>query len=471
MIITAVLVAVGILTSNILLFSRFVDTNLNEELRKTLAMMHNEIEMTESKSYIASLYFAIDPAVVRAMENGNREALLSRITALKEDTGVELCAVTDISGKVLARTHNPQMYGDDISDMHSILSALLGSPFSTIEYSMYEEMIACSAAPVYDEEGHLLGAVAVGFRLYSNEFVDRQKSVANCEISVFRGDLCVGTTLRNSDGTRAIHDTAPENISRTVLAGKTYSTRTGIFSRNMLTIYMPVKTSDGGVVGMLSAGYLSTEKTRAVLAFITAGFIITMSFLGISVLIIVFLVGYVSSPITKMLDNVNYDALTGIFSRRYFDENLIRLMKILSRSSSTLSLMMIDIDFFKNYNDTYGHNEGDKCLKAVAKALTDGITRSDDFVARYGGEEFVVVLPNTEEIGARLIANKLLENVRNRNIPHTNSAAADHVTVSIGVTTGNVGSMQIGEEYVKRADEMLYKSKNNGRNRYNFESL
>jgi diguanylate cyclase (GGDEF)-like protein len=133
--------------------------------------------------------------------------------------------------------------------------------------------------------------------------------------------------------------------------------------------------------------------------------------------------------------------------------------------------MMIDIDFFKNYNDTYGHNEGDKCLRAVAKALTDGITRSDDFVARYGGEEFVVVLPNTEEGGARLIANKLLENVRDCKIPHTHSVTADHVTVSIGVTTGNVGHTQVGEEYVKRADEMLYKSKNSGRNRYNFETL
>jgi diguanylate cyclase (GGDEF)-like protein len=332
-------------------------------------------------------------------------------------------------------------------------------------------MATSSAAPVYNEQGRLLGAIVAGFRLYTDEFVDRQKSVANCEISVFRGDLCVATTLLNIDGTRAIRETVPENISQTVLAGENYSSRTRILSRDMLIIYTPLKTSDGGVVGMLSAGYLFTEKASAVRSFITAGFIITLSFLGISVLIILFLVGYVSSPIAKMLDNVNYDALTGIFSRRYFDENLLRLMKILSRSNGILSLIMIDIDFFKNYNDTYGHNEGDKCLRAVAKALTDGITRSDDFVARYGGEEFVVVLPNTEESGARLIANKLLENVRNCNIPHPSSVTADHVTVSIGVTTGNVGRMQIGEEFVKRADEMLYKSKNNGRNRYNFESM
>ena len=163
---------------------------------------------------------------------------------------------------------------------------------------------------------------------------------------------------------------------------------------------------------------------------------------------------------------IYYDALTGIYNRRFFDENLIRLSKTLSRSRGSLGLMMIDIDFFKRYNDTYGHSEGDNCLKIVAETLSESITRKDDFIARYGGEEFAVVLPNTDEVGAIVIAEKMIENIQKQGIPHETSDAASYVTVSIGVATGRVEHTQNGRDFLKRADEMLYKSKQSGRNRY-----
>ena len=165
---------------------------------------------------------------------------------------------------------------------------------------------------------------------------------------------------------------------------------------------------------------------------------------------------------------IYYDALTGIYNRRFLDENLNHAIKNLSRSGSVLSLLMIDIDYFKNYNDTYGHNEGDNCLKTVAEILTNSVTRSEDFVVRYGGEEFAVVLPNTNAKGARVLADKLLNNIRDSNIPHANSAIADRVTVSIGVTTGIPFHGQDGEDFIKHADEMLYASKKAGRNRFTF---
>ena len=222
---------------------------------------------------------------------------------------------------------------------------------------------------------------------------------------------------------------------------------------------------------ILLAGYFFAKGTESVRSFASAGILATTVILGISIFFILLVTKYISLPIVKIIDTYKYDALTGIYNRRYFDEKLPRLMKTLSRSNSLLSMMMVDIDFFKNYNDTYGHSEGDRCLKAVAKALTEGITRTDDFVARYGGEEFVIVLPNTDENGACFVAKKLLENVINLNIPHENSAAASCVTVSIGVTTGRVDHAQTGEEYINRADAMLYESKSEGRNRYDFASL
>jgi len=169
----------------------------------------------------------------------------------------------------------------------------------------------------------------------------------------------------------------------------------------------------------------------------------------------------------ELVDKAHHDALTGIYNRRYLEENMKRLISSLSRSGGMLSLMMIDVDCFKKYNDTYGHKMGDECLKTIAGALFDNIARGSDFVARYGGEEFTVVLPTTEELGARLLAEKLLECIRNLKIPHETSDVADCVTISIGVITGHVDYLQKTDDYVVRADAMLYESKRGGRNRYN----
>jgi len=173
----------------------------------------------------------------------------------------------------------------------------------------------------------------------------------------------------------------------------------------------------------------------------------------------------------EFLNMTIIDQLTGIYNRRFFDGNMINIIRSLSRNDNKLSLLMIDIDFFKKYNDTYGHDMGDKCLKDISNILSKTITREDDFVARYGGEEFVVVLPNTDENGAKLIAEKLLKNVRDAKIPHKENTPAPIVTVSIGGTTGSVIHSQTESDYVKCADIALYKSKQNGRNRYTFEEF
>jgi len=170
----------------------------------------------------------------------------------------------------------------------------------------------------------------------------------------------------------------------------------------------------------------------------------------------------------EFLDMTIIDQLTEIYNRRYLDGHLRKIINSLARNSGKLSLLMIDIDYFKKYNDTYGHDAGDKCIKEVVSAITDCITREEDFTARYGGEEFVIVLPNTDQNGAQLIAEKILEKVRNCNIPHEKNEVAKYVTVSIGGTTGIVNHLQLGSDYIKCADKALYESKQNGRNRYTF---
>jgi len=167
-------------------------------------------------------------------------------------------------------------------------------------------------------------------------------------------------------------------------------------------------------------------------------------------------------------DKVYLDSLTGIYNRRYLEDSLNRITHSLKRSGDVLSVMMIDIDYFKKYNDTYGHSEGDTCLKEIAETISSTLLRPDDFAARYGGEEFTVILPYTDETGARFIAEKILKNVRDRNIPHEKSDAADHITVSIGITATNTVISKNGDDYLKKADIALYQSKQDGRNRYTY---
>jgi len=169
-----------------------------------------------------------------------------------------------------------------------------------------------------------------------------------------------------------------------------------------------------------------------------------------------------------LADKVYIDPLTGIYNRRYLDDNLKRVTNALTRSGGNLSVMMLDIDYFKKYNDTYGHSEGDTCLREVAQAISKTLFRPDDFVVRYGGEEFCVILPFTDDGGARYMADNILNSVRGLNITHEQNEAASHVTISIGLTTVSGEHPMDGEDFIKRADQALYLSKQNGRNRYTY---
>ncbi|MBF0259336.1 MAG: diguanylate cyclase [Desulfamplus sp.] len=158
------------------------------------------------------------------------------------------------------------------------------------------------------------------------------------------------------------------------------------------------------------------------------------------------------------------DGLTGISNRRRFDEYLEQEWRRGSRSCNQISLVLMDIDLFKSFNDNYGHIEGDRCLKMVATALSESLQRPADIVARYGGEEFVAVLPDTDSEGALLITKRFMESVRNLGIKHEYSSVAEYVTISCGVVTVIPCKGQTKDAHIKMADELLYEAKQAGRN-------
>ena len=159
------------------------------------------------------------------------------------------------------------------------------------------------------------------------------------------------------------------------------------------------------------------------------------------------------------------DALTEIPNRRFFDERLDQEWKRATRERYSISLLMIDIDHFKSYNDSYGHLQGDECLKTVARNLSQNLWRSSDIITRYGGEEFAVILPGTPSYSALNVAKRLWESISALEIEHSSSLSVGYLTVSIGLATLSPNEKTKPHQLIELADKNLYKSKTDGRNR------
>jgi diguanylate cyclase (GGDEF)-like protein len=160
------------------------------------------------------------------------------------------------------------------------------------------------------------------------------------------------------------------------------------------------------------------------------------------------------------------DKLTGLFNRGHFDETLHNEINRATRHRMPLSLLFLDVDYFKRFNDYYGHLDGDSCLREIASSLMAAFRRSGEVVARYGGEEFAIILPHHDVENATRKAEEVLQRVRELKIPHDKSTVSRHVTVSIGAVTWQPASNRPIEsaELVKSADILLYAAKAGGRN-------
>jgi len=159
------------------------------------------------------------------------------------------------------------------------------------------------------------------------------------------------------------------------------------------------------------------------------------------------------------------DTLTGLANRRRFNEAMEEEIRRARRNNEFFSLLMCDVDFFKRYNDHYGHQGGDDCLRAVGEVMRAVFQRGGELPVRYGGEEFAVILPGVNESQASQVAEKLLKALADRALPHALSDAAPHVSLSIGQATAKVDHDKDGDWFVARADEALYRAKAAGRNR------
>jgi diguanylate cyclase (GGDEF)-like protein/PAS domain S-box-containing protein len=171
------------------------------------------------------------------------------------------------------------------------------------------------------------------------------------------------------------------------------------------------------------------------------------------------------AALRRELEELSFkDGLTGVANRRRFDVVMETEWNSACRNKQPVSVLMLDIDCFKQYNDHYGHLEGDQCLKRVAKLLTLAASRPRDFVARFGGEEFIIVMPDTNETEAYKIASRCRELITNEHIPHKGSDVSKYLTASIGISTTTPNCGDEAMPFIEQTDRRLYQAKQRGRN-------
>ncbi|MBW4663660.1 MAG: diguanylate cyclase [Chroococcus sp. CMT-3BRIN-NPC107] len=168
---------------------------------------------------------------------------------------------------------------------------------------------------------------------------------------------------------------------------------------------------------------------------------------------------------------VHLDGLTGVANRRHFDQHLSDEWRRLAREQAPISLILCDIDYFKKYNDCYGHQAGDACLQQIAQAIVRVVKRPADLVARYGGEEFAIILPNTDTEGAVQVAQLIGAEIELLNIPHAESDVSKVVTASLGISSQVPRPEMLAESLIFTADRSLYAAKNQGRNTYRLHNV
>ena len=193
--------------------------------------------------------------------------------------------------------------------------------------------------------------------------------------------------------------------------------------------------------------------------------VITLSLVTVVGGLVIFILGRQLSESFNLLEKqAQFDELTQIHNRRHFDQALEKEFRLSFVHQKPLSIIICDADFFKSYNDLYGHSAGDECLKQVAEALKETLKRPTDTLARIGGEEFGILLPNTPPAGAKLVAEALRASVEKLQIPHASNPLTGQVTISLGLWTYS-GETIDALDLLKKADQALYQAKKTGRNR------
>ena len=300
--IAVVLVSVAAILSAVsVIFSNYVDNTMEIATKRFSDAAIGEFNGLKQQAERSSSLIASNAEFVAAVAAADHAAVLELAKFFDQNLSIEFITVADADGNVVARSHEPDSYGDSVLGQENVKQALAGNVYTTIEQGTAVKLSVRSGVPLYNE-GEIVGVVSTGYRLDTVDFVDRIHMLTGAEATIFLGDERLSTTVQNADGTRAVGTKAAENVSAQVLSGSNYTGTAQILGRDAYVEYVPIKATNGGILGMLFVGQFADAKNEAMRSFILVAGAISLLLLVGSAAVISVLANRITKPIKAMVE-------------------------------------------------------------------------------------------------------------------------------------------------------------------------
>ncbi|MCL1893967.1 MAG: diguanylate cyclase [Holophagaceae bacterium] len=537
------------------IFSAYSEHLILEKVSVNANTLDRYLDEARLNTITAAVSLTNDPKVIQAIAKRDRKEILRLLETAPELYRVNYFSITDAVGTIIARTNEPNTFGDSVADLETISGAMAGQVVSAFEDGKTVRVSIRTAVPAKDSNGKLVGIISAGVRFDDDKEVETLKELMNSEVTVFLGNKRVATTITRFGG-RVVGTLLDPKVARIVLEEKSeYDGNIHILGENYKTHYKPLINNAGeAFAAIVLASPLSGLKAASN-KLVRRGLAICVIGLAVASTVLSYFLTIVSRPITilsndtkhiasghlgldvqfqkddeigqlgkslqnvviiirKLIEGINTmiyehehgnteycidtepfqgdykvlavnildlavlgirDQLTGLANRRSFDNRLEIAWLHGIREKTPTSLLIIDIDNFRNYNDTYGHHQGDMALKTTANSICNCIKRDIDFVARWGSDKFIVLMPNTDTRGALSVAERVRTEISTATIPVIESIQShkrkpknikalheESLTACIGVSSQIPMKNTSVDDLLAGADEALMRAKESG---------
>ncbi|MCL2174830.1 MAG: ATP-binding protein [Treponema sp.] len=288
----------------ILLFKNELNSSMYSNVDIAAMVAEHEIDILKANGRIAAMGIANDTDLIEAVINNDRGRIEKQARTLRTIAQVDYCTILDKDGIVLVRTHEPDVYGDSLAHLPHVKQALKGQRESYVAQGVTIDLGVYSGTPIYDDNRNFVGIVSLGFKLSNPKLVSNLKAITMCEISMFRNDERIATTISADDDPFSTAMKLPVFVSDTVLAGNTYSGRLKIAGHNAIGKYIPIIGADNDAVGMIGIGYYTAKDDKKIFIFIIVSIIVTLVIISICIFLARFVLSIVERRLGEMMNEV-----------------------------------------------------------------------------------------------------------------------------------------------------------------------
>jgi len=300
MIVLTVVIGIIVLIAAVYLFFGEMNDPAEQKAEVALNVLMQEIENFKNSAFIAAVASARNADLIDALLKKDKEKIIDVQMSLLENSPLDYITVLYPNGTVIHRSHEPERSGDSLAELPQIKSAMAGKSEAFIMQGITIPLGIAAGSPIYDDDMNLIGLISIGYRLDSQDLVYKLKDISEAEISIFKGDERIASTIISEDGTHPLGGKADEEISKRVLAGETYSGRVMIFGRDMVCIYAPLLGANDEVIGMVFVGFFTAGSINMLSLFVVNGILITISILAVCLIV----AWNQSKAIERRVDNI-----------------------------------------------------------------------------------------------------------------------------------------------------------------------